>query len=290
MKMSRKTEVVNILKIIVGSMCMSIALKLFVKPGEIVPAGFSGIVVLIQNIASRFYNVTLPFGPLNLLLNVPPAIMSLKMIGKKYTFLSMFVLIEISVLTDLIPSVVLSDDVLILAIFNAFGVSLVLSSGTSTGGTDFIAMSLSNRYHISTFNYVMGFNILLILIQGVLFGFSKSFYSIIYQYVNTQVINMRYKHYEKKTLLIVSEKTEEVINAIIKELPHSVTKIPCEGGYTKEKKNILYAITTTPELRKTISIVKNTDKNAFINVIDSKAVEGNFNYLPVDVPENKVGG
>ena len=69
--------------------------------------------------------------------------------GKKFTLYSCLCIVLTSVLTDLIPGIAITSDVLLISIFggiiNGFAISLCLLTGSTTGGTDFISIYLSEK-------------------------------------------------------------------------------------------------------------------------------------------------
>ena len=61
------------------------------------------------------------------------------------------------------------------------------------------------------------------MIAGLLFGFDKALYSIIYQYASTQMLHMLYKRYQKQTLFIVTNQADQVCKAINTVSMHGAT-------------------------------------------------------------------
>ena len=272
--------------IIVGIILYSISLKWFVYQANILPTGLTGLSYLLQRLLKENFNIDLSITFFNVALNLIPAIFCFFIVGKSFTINSFIILFLFSFIADFIPYEKLTTDPIICAIFGGilggYGAALWFRCGVSGGGTDFIAMSLSTKFHVQTFGWIMGFNVILVLIQGVLYGWEYSFYSIIYQYVMTQSINMFYRHYEARTIFIVTENPDAITNTLLEETGHSSTMIKAIGSYSQKDKTILYTVVTQPEVRKVTSIIKRKDPMAFINVIKSNDVQGNFTYLPVD--------
>lgn len=272
--------------ILLGIILYAISLKWFVYQAEILPTGLTGLSYLAQRLLSDNFNIHITITVFNLIFNSIPAIFCFFIVGKGYTINSFLIMFFFSFIADYIPYVKLTTDPMICAIFGGllggYGASLWFRCGVSGGGTDFIAMSLSAKLHIQTFGWVLGFNVVLILIQGVLYGWEHSFYSIIYQYVMTQAINLSYRHYEARTILIVTEKPDLISQALLEGTGHSSTVLHGIGSYSKKDKTILYTVVTQPELRKVTHIIRKNDSMAFINVLKSSDVQGNFTYLPVD--------
>lgn len=292
MKNNSKLVRLSFLKFIIitaGIFAYSIGLKWFVYSGNILPSGFTGLGILLQKLCIENFNIEIPLTVFNVGFNIIPAMIAFRIVGKKFTIISFVIMFAFTFIADIFSIRVLTPNPLLSAIFGGiicgFGASLWFKSGVSGGGTDFIALSLSTKYHIQTFSYIMGFNVILIIIQGILFGLEPAFYSIVYQYVQTQTINSFYKHYEAKTIFIITEKPVLVSKMLIKETGHSATQFDGIGCYTNNEKYMLYMVATTPELRKIINTIKKYDKNAFINVLQSNLIQGNFNYLPVSIDD-----
>ena len=123
-----------------------------------------------------------------------------------------------NILTDIIPGFAITYDTLLISIFggliNGFVISLCLWMNATTGGTDFIAIYFSEKKGIDSFNIVLGINAIILIAAGILFGWDKALYSIIFQYTSTQVLHVLYKQYQQNTLFIVTNRAEEVIEAI----------------------------------------------------------------------------
>ena len=275
--------------IVLGISLYSIGLKWFAYPANILHGGFTGLSVLLQKVVHNSTGILLPITFYNISFNIVPAIFSYKFVGKRFTIMSFIILFLFNFIADNIPSVTLNNDPLISAIFGGilcgFATSLWFRCGTSGGGTDFIAMTLSSKYHIQVFGYILAFNILLIIVQGILFGWDDAFYSIIYQYCSTQAITLTYRHYEARTIFIITTKPDEVSKALIENTGHSTTKFDGIGCFTNAPKSMLYTVVTQPEVRYITQITKKHDPDAFINIMKSNEVQGNFKYLSVDKDE-----
>ena len=228
-------EILSFLLILAGSAILAINMNTFVEQGGLVPGGFSGLSKLIQRVALTFFGLKIPFTLLNVFFNAIPAMLAYRFVGKKFTILSCISIVVVSVLVDQLPITPITGDILLISVFggiiNGLGMSLILNNNASSGGTDFIAMTLSAKYKISTFNYMLLFSAAVILTSGFLFGMDKALYSIIFQFCNTQVINTFYKKYHKKTLLIITEDPASISADILELTHHSSTIFKGMGFY-----------------------------------------------------------
>lgn len=261
-------------------------LSSFIRAGNLIPGGFSGITVLVQQICRQFFDFELPFSAVYLPLSAIPVVIGFKFIGKKFTLWSLYVLVLSSVLTDVLPRITITYDVLLIAIFGGIlaGIAglLSLGAGASGGGTDFISIYFSEKKGIDAWNYILAGNVAIILCAGILFGFDKALYSIIYQFTTTQVLNAMYKRYQKDTLLIITDMPNAIYGKIKELTNHDATLIKGTGCYEGGEKNVLYSVVGRAEVEKVISEIKKLDEHAFINVINTSQINGNFFRRPTE--------
>lgn len=272
--------------ILLGSMIVAVNMNTFVEQGKLVPGGFSGLSKLVQRVGLNFYGVGISFTLLNVLFNAIPAVFAYRLVGKKFTVLSCISLLTVSILVDKLPVIPITGDILLISVFggmiNGLGMCLILNNNASSGGTDFIAMSLSAKYKVSTFNYMLIFSAVIILTSGVLFGMDKALYSIIFQFCNTQVINTFYKKYKKKTLLIVTDNPAAVSADLLEITNHSSTILKGFGSYSANKKYLIYTVLSDGDVRKMKKRIREEYPDTFVNVLNSSDVVGNFYIQPFE--------
>ena len=279
-------EILSFLLILAGSAILAINMNTFVEQGGLVPGGFSGLSKLIQRVALTFFGLKIPFTLLNVFFNAIPAMLAYRFVGKKFTILSCISIVVVSVLVDQLPVTPITGDILLISVFggiiNGLGMSLILNNNASSGGTDFIAMTLSAKYKISTFNYMLLFSAAVILTSGFLFGMDKALYSIIFQFCNTQVINTFYKKYHKMTLLIITEDPASISADILELTHHSSTIFKGMGFYSAHKKYLIYTVLSDSDVRKVRKQILAHYPGTFVSVLNSSDVIGNFYIQPLE--------
>ena len=279
-------EAKRLLMITAGACIMAVNIKSFIRAGNLVPGGFNGITLLLQQIGRAFFDVEVRYTLIILLLNAIPVFISFKFIGKKFTLYSCLMIILSSVLTDILPGYAVTQDTLLVCVFggiiNAFAISLCLKAGATSGGTDFIAIFFSEKFGIDTFNYIFIGNVVVILIAGRLFGWDEALYSIIFQYASTQMLHMLYKRYQKQTLFIITEKQEEVYEEIKNITNHDATLFKGIGCYRKQECNMLYSVVGSDEIHKVVTKIREIDGQAFINIMKTEQITGRFYKKPND--------
>lgn len=272
--------------IVIASLIMAVNLKSFVRTGGLIPGGFTGLTRLLQEISVLLWKVEPPFSVINFVLNAVPVVISFKFIGKKFTGYSCLMIVLSGILTDMVPAYAVTTDTLLVAVFgglfNAVAISICLFAGATSGGTDFIAIFLSEKFGIDTWNYIFAGNVVILVIAGMLFGWDKALYSIIFQFASTQVLHALYKRYQKQTLIIITGKPDEVYEAIAEITNHDATLIKGIGCYRKKECNILYSVVGRDEVRRVLNSVKKTDPQAFVNMIRTESLSGRFYQRPND--------
>ncbi len=281
----RRDEFRIILCIIAG-LLISVNLRTFVHTGGLLPGGFSGLTLLIQSIFQEFLGITIFYGPLYIFLNLFPIIISYFKIGKKFTIYSCITILLVAVVTDFIPEIVITYDILLISVFggivNGFAVILCLYAGATSGGTDFISIYISEKFGIDAWNYILIFNAVLLICDGFLFGWNKALYSIIFQFTSTQVINLGYKRYKKFTLFIVTDLPEEVVDVIDRLTNHGATEMDVMGTHKNTPRNMIYSVIDADELKLVEQAIKEVDPAAFINVVRTEQIQGRYYMRPND--------
>ena len=238
--------------ILAGSFIMAVNLKSFVRAGGLIPGGFNGLTRLIQEISVLLWHWEPPFSVINFILNAVPVVISFKFIGKKFTGYSCLMIVVSGILTDMVPAWPVTEDILLIAIFggliNALAISLCLFANATSGGTDFIAIFLSEKYSIDSWNYIF----------------------------------VLYKRYQKQTLIIVTKRPEDVYEAIAEITHHDATLIKGEGCYSKQECDVLYSVVGRDEVSKVVNTVRETDPQAFVNMIRTENLAGRFYQRPND--------
>lgn len=281
---SFKENAKKILLICIAAALMATNIKTFVRTGGLFPGGATGLTILIQRTAEMFFRITIPYTVVNLILNALPIFIGFRFIGKKFTMYSCLMIFLTNILTDLIPGYVITYDTLLISVFgglvNGFVISLCLRVNTSTGGTDFLSIYLSQKKGMDSWNMVLGINVVILSIAGLLFGWDKALYSIIYQYTSTQVLHILYKKYQQQTLFVVTSKPRELCEEIYNITRHGATIMRGEGSYERIERYMIYSVISSAESKKVVRKVKEIDPQAFVNVMKTEQLAGNFYQAP----------
>lgn len=286
MKFSFKEDGKRILVIVIASLIMAANIKTFVRTGGLYPGGATGLTILIQRVFELFFHITLPYTVVNVALNAVPVYLGFRYIGKKFTLYSCLMILLTGLFTDILPEHIITYDTLLISVFggmiNGFCISLCLIMNATSGGTDFIAIYLSDKKGMDSFNIVLGLNVCILAAAGILFGWDKALYSIIFQFVSTQTLHVLYKKYQQETLFVVTNQPQAVCEVISRVSNHGATVLEGEGSYGHCERNVVYSVVSGAECKQVIRAVKDVDPKAFVNAIRTEQLSGRFYQKPAD--------
>jgi uncharacterized membrane-anchored protein YitT (DUF2179 family) len=283
-------SVKRILLITAGALLMAINLNTFVHAGGLVPGGFTGLTLLIKECAARFGGVDIPFSIILYVLNAIPALISFKYVGKWYTIYSVLMVILSGLFTDWMPAMFIQaiqlHDMLLSAVFggllSAVSISLCLYAGATSGGTDFIAIFISEKYHKDAWNQIFIGNCVILGLAAFLFALDRALYSIIFQFTATMALSRLYKGYQQRTLLIITDKNREVYELIRDRTHHGATSFSGIGYYEMAERVMLYSVVSAGDVNRLVSAIRKVDPHVFINVIKTEQLNGRFYQPPKD--------
>ena len=285
-KQSRLPILLRILLLVFASILLAFTINIFVRSTELFPGGFTGLTLLIQEIFIRYLGISLPYSLIIILLNVIPACICFFSIGKRFTILSCLMLVLSSCLVDFIPTFHLTDDMLLAAVFGGFlmalSITICLYAGASSGGTEFIAILISEKSGADAWNYILALNVVILISAGILFGWDKALYSIIFQFTSSQTLSFLYRKYQQVTFFIITDKPEDVYWCIQNLSGHDATVFKGKGCYAGKEHSMIYSVVSAPEARIIMHAVRKIDANAFISVVKTKYLSGRFYRQPND--------
>lgn len=278
--------------VVLGAIIFAFNLNTFVHQANLFPGGFAGMSLLIQRAVLKYFGINIPYSLLYLSLNAFPVYISFRYIGTKFTLFSLLMIVLSSVLSDLTANLSFfvsfdwTTDMILCALFggiiNGVAITLCLYGDATSGGTDFIAIYFSEKKGKDMWNYIFAWNCIVLFIAGLLFGFERTLYSIIFQYTSTQVLNVLYRRYQKSTLIIITTKADELYEIIRNMTNHGATRFEGKGCYAHGNETMLYAVVSGEQVHTVTKELRKADPGAFINVIRSKEILGRFFTRPTD--------
>ncbi len=276
---------ITLISVIIAAFMQAYVINVFIIPANLLSGGFTGVAILIEKIAVR-YGISFPVSLGMILLNIPVAVLCYKNISPKFTFFSLLEVFLASFFLNFTNFSLLFDDILLNIVFGGFGYGLstvvALKGNASTGGTDFIALYVSNLKGKSIWGYIFIFNTIILLIFGYIFSWKYAGYSILFQFISTKTIDSFYRRYKRVTLQITTTKAQAVIDAYLMQYLHGISCVDAIGGYSKKPMNLLHTVVSSYEVQDIVDLMRDVDEHIIINVIKTENFIGNFYQAPID--------
>ena len=272
--------------------CASAALQAFtiqafINPADLLSGGFTGLAILIDRVTSLM-GLSFPTSIGVLALNIPVALICWRSISKRFVLFSMAQVFLLSFFLNVFDAKPLLDDTLLNVIFGGVlmgtSIAIALKGGASTAGTDFIALFVSNRTGKTIWTEVLIGNYLMFIIFGAIFGWEHAAYTMVFQFIATKTIDGFYNRYKRSTLLITTQRGDELVPALTSAFHHGLARIPAQGGYSSEAYELLHTVVSAYEERDVVHFIRNIDPRAVVNVVKTEDFIGNFRRASIDEP------
>ncbi|WP_027632026.1 YitT family protein [Clostridium hydrogeniformans] len=272
-----KENLTRVCFVLLGSFICSVSINGFSVPYKLLSGGVSGIALIIQ------YVTGLQSGYLVLLINIPIFILGFKKADREFvtfSFIGMIALSTFLILTKDIGKYIQLNDIVISTLFGGvlygFGVGLVFRNRASQGGSDIIAFILKNSsgMDISKIDFII--NVIVVFLGAVVGDLRLALYTLLLMYIKSVLIHKVIVGFDKrKALFIVSDKHDEIAEAIMLKIGRGVTMFYGEGAYTREDTKVLYCVVSIRELARTKSLVEKVDNKVLMSIMDVSEMKGN---------------
>lgn len=272
--------------VVLSALLQVYVLQVFIRPSDLLSSGFTGVAILIEKITSTYFGISFSTSMGMILLNVPVAALCYKSISPKFTFFSLVQVFLASFFLKVLNFTPIFDDILLNIAFGgfAYGIAIViaLKGNASTGGTDFIALYVSNKKGKSIWGYVFVFNALMLVIFGSMFGWEHAGFSILFQFISTKTIDSFYHRYERVTMQITTSQAEAVMLAYIRQYRHGISCVEAVGGFSHKKMHLLHTVVSSYEVQDIVELLREVDSHVIINVFKTEDFYGGFYQAPID--------
>ncbi len=272
----------DLLHDIIGSILYAAGIYTFAATANFAPGGITGIAMIINH-----YVPFLRIGLLSLIINVPVAIICYRLLGRVFFFKSVKSMLISALFLDLVfplfPQYDGANNPLLAALFagalSGAGLALIYIPGSSTGGTDFIIMSIRKKKpHLSIGTISMIVDGTVILLGGVVFGnINAVLYGVLMTIVSTTVIDkVMYGTGTRRMLLVISDKAEEIAKAIMEETERGATLADVRGAYTGQQHQMMMCVCSKVEVFTSRRIINRIDPGAIVmlTTVDEAYGEG----------------
>lgn len=272
-----KQIVLDLIYDIAGSILYAAGIYTFAGNGGFAPGGVSGLALIMNNLWG------LPVGTVTLLLNIPLILISYKTVGKRLLIKSGVTMVISTLFLDLIFPLfpMYSGNRMMAAlcsgVFLGAGMALFYIRGSSSGGIDFLTLTIKKKKPHMTIGVITMIIDLTVILLGVpVFGDVDSvLYGLLATFVCTVVIDKILYGIGAGTLaVIVTGKGKETARRIAETVDRGVTSLNAVGAYTGQDRDVLLCACSKAEAYMVRAAVREADEQAFIMFTETSEVFG----------------
>jgi uncharacterized membrane-anchored protein YitT (DUF2179 family) len=260
--------------IILGALLVAFGFRLFLIPHQLLSGGVSGISMII----GYLYNWNI--GYLYFIINLPILIWGWFLIGRRFIVLSVISVVFTTWFMSLLPNEeVIIRDPIIASIFGGviigIGTGISLRAGGSTGGIDIVGSILTRNRDFPLGSLLFGLNSLVVIILGYPDNWDLALSSMLSIYITGKIVDTIHIRHVKVTAFIITNHTKALLERLLIR-PRGVTVIKTEGAFSHIEKDMLMTVTTRYELAELRKIIQEIDPKAFVNIVETVGVIGEF--------------
>lgn len=266
---------------ILGCICYSLSLRIFLIPNEIVGGGVSGAASLIEILTQ------IPAGYFIFAINIPILIMGFKMMGWRFIVRCLITTATLSLFTNMFGLKIFdflqgfTDNAILASLYGGIlqgiGIGLFIRYEMSSGGTELLGRITNKLVPVSSIATHVAFFDGLVVITGaiVLKNPENVLYALILIFVSAKVSDVLVLGLNKaKLCYIITDKAEEIGEYLIHHSPRGVTLMHGKGMFSKTEKGVLLTCVKNHQIQVVKTTVKNIDEHAFVIVGETTEVYG----------------
>ena len=265
----------NAALLVVGSIVYIVGLKGVLIPHQFLNGGIMGIVIILTHLMPVFN-----FGLLYFLINIPLFVLGWHTVSHRFIYYTGFGILAFSLLVDIIEiaPISVSDPMLsalVAGIICGLGGGLILRSSGSAGGLDILAVQLFKKYSLPMGWTGFMVNAVILLTGLFIYNLEAVLYTLIFLFTQAKVIDSVVTGFNRrKAIMVISDRHQEIAEAIMQGLSRGVTFLNGTGAYTGNEKRVVYSVIMLTELARVKALVFSIDPDAFVVVNDTLDVLG----------------
>lgn len=294
MKKTWQKNLETVIGVLAGNLLLAFTVAAFLVPHGIIMGGATGLGLTIS------HYLPLPLSGIILIVNACLFLLGAATLGKKFiitTIASTFLYPACLTIMQAIPGITrLTDNMMLATLYGGallgIGVGIIVRVGSSTGGTDILALVMNKYTHISVavLMYIVDFAVL--GAQALFSDAEQIMYGILALVLETMILNrVMVMGQSQIQLFVVTDKYEEVRQRMLKEQDVGVTMVYVETGYSKEQRKAALCIIPNRKLYATNELIHSIDEKAFITISQINEVKGRgFTMERVTLSDNEKKG
>ena len=273
----KNNRYLSLLLVVLGNIFYTLTVKLFLLPANLISCGTTGLAL----VASHYLNI--PMTGFILVFNMAMLALGWVILGRKFamtTILSSILYpVTLEILNRLLGDIVITENILLNVLFAGMGLGLslgiVIRSGASTGGMDIPPLVLKKFFHIPVAASLWAFDFCIMLSQMAFHPAEDLLYGILLLIVISTALNKAMVLGTSRTeVKLISDKSEEIRQAILSRVDRGVTVLHGEGGYGRSNTEVLLSVISNRELPRLQQLARSIDPKCFMIVSQVTEVWG----------------
>lgn len=284
-----KKQIRSFLIITLGAAVYAVGFVWCYHPNAMASGGVTGLAQIVH-----FLVPAIPVGVTVIVFNIPLFILGFKLIGAKLLFGSLYAMLVSSVFIDTITPMFdwQPMDPFLACIFGGvtmgLSLGLVISQGSTTGGTDLLARLVKLKLKwLSMGRVLMVIDLVVIVLVSIVFGeLNSMLYGLIALYISSVIMDtVLYGMDTAKVAYIISDANDAISRRLVHDMDKGVTVLFGRGAYSGAEKEVLMCAFKQREIASIKAAVKDIDPDAFLIVCDAHEVlgEGFRAYIKDDI-------
>ena len=259
-------EAINTTLVILGILSAGLGLKGFLLSSHFIDGGVTGVSMLLANVLGW------PLSILILLINLPFIALGYRQIGRAFAIKSTLAIAGLSACLAFVKYPDVTPDKLLTAVFGGFfigaGIGLAIRGGAVLDGTEIAALLVSKSSHLlKVGDVILLLNVLIFSAAAFILGIESALYSMLTYFAASKTIDFLIHGVEEYTaIIIISDRSEEIRQTIIRDLGRGVTVYQGRGGLSDTEQDILLCVVTRLEIGRVKNVANEIDREAFMVV------------------------
>ena len=289
--MKKRNRILSLAAVIGGNILYTLAIKLFLLPANLISCGTTGIALVVN------HYLHIPMTLFIFLFNAAMLCVGWAVLGRKFAMTTVLSSILYPLLLELfnriLGDVVITENLLLNTVFAGLGLGMslgmVLRGGASTGGMDIPPLILKKFFGIPVSASLWVFDFCIMMAQMFFHRAEDLLYGILLILMLSVALNKVMLLGTSRTeVKIISEKSDEIRQAILSRVDRGVTMLYAQGGYGRQDTEVILSVVSNYELPKIQQLARAIDPDCFMIISQVTEVWGRgFSYGKRELPSEK---
>lgn len=262
--------------ITVATAIIASAVYFFMQPYHLAMGSVTGLAIILGNM------IPLKVSEITMILNAGLLVLGFLLIGREFgaktIYTSLILPVMLAVLERIAPNQpsITEDpfvDMICYLFVVSLGQSMLFSRNASSGGLDIVG-KIMNKFFRMEIGKAISLAGMCIAVSSV-FVYEKKIVvlSVLGTYLNGIVLDhFIFGSNIKRRICIISEKQDEIVQYVLKELHSGATLYEARGAYSNQIKTEIIVIVNKSEYRLLMNYILKTDPDAFVTVYNVNEV------------------